>query len=102
MFIGAIFVDIAMEQYNLHSRLALKVAILAGAKSPAEVATTFALFAFVMSSISSNVAVSLMLVPFATGILDTAREQCKSKEQVCMHSHCMQTCMHSHCMHSLH
>ena len=72
MFIGAFIVDIGIEHVNLHQRVALRILLAVGVDKPSLVVANFLLISAALSTVCSNVATAVMLVPFATGILDTA------------------------------
>ncbi|CAE8606910.1 unnamed protein product [Polarella glacialis] len=72
LFFGAFVVDIAIEHVNLHRRIALKILLLVGVKRPWLVVLCFLLISFFLAMWCSNTASAVMMVPFATGLLDSA------------------------------
>lgn len=81
MFVGAFIVDVGIEHVNLHQRLALKVLLGTGVERPWIVLVSFSFIAFSLSTVCSNTATTVMLVPFATGLLDMAAAQAIAKGQ---------------------
>ena len=73
MFVGAFIVDGAIVRVNLHKRIALYALLKVGVKRPWLVLLTFMTLSWVLSMFCTNTATTVMLVPFATGLLDTAR-----------------------------
>mmetsp|Transcript_11417 Transcript_11417/g.28359 ORF Transcript_11417/g.28359 Transcript_11417/m.28359 type:complete len:686 (-) Transcript_11417:498-2555(-) len=80
LFFGAFVVDIAVEHVELHSRIALKVLRVVGVSRPWIVVLAFLVISYFLSMWCSNTATTVMLVPFATGLLDSALQQ-QSKPQ---------------------
>ena len=77
MFVGAFIVDGAIVHVGLHKRVALATLNRVGTK-PWVVLATFMGLSWLLSMFCSNTATSVMLVPFATGILDTIKTQTKA------------------------
>mmetsp|Transcript_73443 Transcript_73443/g.215394 ORF Transcript_73443/g.215394 Transcript_73443/m.215394 type:complete len:669 (-) Transcript_73443:94-2100(-) len=73
LFIGAFMVDIAIEHVSLHRRIALGFLLRVGVKHPWVVMIAFACISYSMSMWCTNTATTVMLTPFATGLLDTAQ-----------------------------
>mmetsp|Transcript_36783 Transcript_36783/g.102074 ORF Transcript_36783/g.102074 Transcript_36783/m.102074 type:complete len:658 (-) Transcript_36783:119-2092(-) len=73
LFLGAFIVDIAIEQVNLHRRIALGFLLKVGVKYPWVVVLAFSTISYFMSMWCTNTATTVMLTPFATGLLDTAQ-----------------------------
>jgi len=73
LFLGAFLVDIAVEHVDLHRRIALKVLLKVGVRRPWVVVAAFMTIAYFLSMWCSNTATTVMLVPFATGLVDSAR-----------------------------
>jgi len=71
LFVGAFIVDIAIEQVNLHRRVALAFLMKVGVGYPAITALAFGTVSYCLSMWCSNVATTVMLTPFACGLLDT-------------------------------
>ncbi|EOD06561.1 hypothetical protein EMIHUDRAFT_219066 [Emiliania huxleyi CCMP1516] len=79
MFVGAFIVDVGIEHVMLHQRLALNILLRTGVERPFVVLASFSAISFCFSSVCSNTATVVMLVPFATGLLDTAAEQARAR-----------------------
>lgn len=71
LFLGAFIVDAAIMHVNLHKRIALKCLLLIG-NTPLLVLFVFMSVAYFLSMWCSNTSTTVMLVPFATGLLDSA------------------------------
>jgi len=67
LFLGAFIVDIAIEQVNLHRRIALAFLMKVGVGYPAITALAFGTVSYSMSMWCSNTATTMMLTPFACG-----------------------------------
>ena len=80
MFVGAFLVDIGIEHNNLHRRMALGALLGVGVTNPTAVVSVFASIAFLLSTCCSNVATTVMLVPFAIGLLDAAATDSPGKK----------------------
>ena len=78
LFVGAFMVDGAIIHTNLHKRVALAVLLKVGVKRPWVVLLTFMGLAWVLSMFCSNTATTVMLLPFAKSLLDTAKMQVKA------------------------
>ena len=74
MMIGAFLVNAAIEQSNLHMRVALTALTAAKVSSPTQVLLVFMFLAWFLSMVVSNTATTVMLCPLAIGILETSRE----------------------------
>eukprot|EP00928_Gymnodinium_smaydae_P017047 TRINITY_DN16487_c0_g1_i1.p1 TRINITY_DN16487_c0_g1~~TRINITY_DN16487_c0_g1_i1.p1 ORF type:complete len:661 (-),score=109.84 TRINITY_DN16487_c0_g1_i1:179-2098(-) len=68
LFMGSVLVNIAIDKAKLHRRLSLILLMKFGA-SPPLVLLGFICIAALVSMFCSNAATSLMLIPFATGLL---------------------------------
>uniref|UniRef100_A0A7S3WAN4 Citrate transporter-like domain-containing protein n=1 Tax=Emiliania huxleyi TaxID=2903 RepID=A0A7S3WAN4_EMIHU len=79
MFVGAFIVDVGIEHVMLHQRLALNILLRTGVERPFVVVASFSAISFCFSSVCSNTATVVMLVPFATGLLDTSAEQARAR-----------------------
>jgi len=71
LFLGAFIVDISIVHVDFHKRIALKVLLTIGSNA---VATLFSFMcvSYFLSMWCSNTVTTVMLVPFANGLLDTA------------------------------
>eukprot|EP00933_Yihiella_yeosuensis_P049760 TRINITY_DN4706_c2_g2_i1.p1 TRINITY_DN4706_c2_g2~~TRINITY_DN4706_c2_g2_i1.p1 ORF type:complete len:708 (-),score=123.00 TRINITY_DN4706_c2_g2_i1:181-2304(-) len=79
LFVGAFVVDAAIEHVELPTRVALLVLTKIGVARPWAVMASFLGLSYFLSMFCSNVATALMLVPFATALLDTAKAQAEAE-----------------------
>jgi len=79
LFLGAFLVDIAVEHVDLHKRIALKVLLKVGVKRPWVVVLAFMMISYFLSMWCSNTATAVMLVPFATGLIESAASTCEGE-----------------------
>jgi sodium-dependent dicarboxylate transporter 2/3/5 len=77
LFIGAFIVDIAIEHVSVHQRIALHILRKIGV-SPPIILAGMMFIAWFFSMFCSNTSTTLMLVPFALGIIEAAEERAKN------------------------
>lgn len=68
LFMGGFLVALAMERWNLHRRIALKILSLTGV-SPASILLGFMLASFFLSMWISNTATAMMMLPIAMSVI---------------------------------
>jgi len=79
MFVlGTFLVDIALEQVHLPRRLALKLLLHLGIVHPAALLAVFMGLCWLLSMVVNSIAVTLLITPFAIGIMNSAEEQVRS------------------------
>ena len=71
LLLGAFLVDLAIEKVNLHKRFALSIICRFGA-APKVILGAFMFVAYIMSMFCLNTSTTMMLVPFALGIIEKA------------------------------
>jgi len=81
LFIGAFTVDIAIEKVMVHKRIALKF-LLGFGLNPGRVIAAFIIIAGVISMFCSNTSTTIMLLPVAMGIVETAGDQISREGKV--------------------
>jgi len=75
LVIGTFLVDIALEEVSLPRRLALKLLMKTGEVQPWLLLLVFMSACWLLSMFVNNVAVCLMITPFATGLMQAAEER---------------------------
>jgi len=81
LFLGAFTVDIAIEKVMVHKRVALKFLLMFGLK-PGRVIAGFIIIAGVISMFCSNTSTTIMLLPVALGIVESAGHQIGEEEKI--------------------
>ena len=79
LFIGGFVVALAMQKWNLHKRIALKILILTGV-SPGRILMGFMLATAFLSMWISNTATTMMMVPILISIIIKLEEIIGEKE----------------------
>ena len=78
LFIGGFLVALAMQRWNLHRRIALKILIFAGA-SPGRILLGFMLATAFLSMWISNTATAMMMIPILVSVIGKLEESLDKK-----------------------
>ncbi len=78
IFIGGFIMALAMEKWNLHRRIALKLLVMIGV-SPGRILVGFMLTSAFLSMWISNTATTMMMIPIVTSIVASLEERLPGK-----------------------
>jgi len=79
LFLGGFFISIAMERWNLHRRIALKVMSLVSTKPSHQIGGLMLVTAF-LSMWMSNTATAVMMLPIALSIIEMVKQNSNHHE----------------------
>ena len=79
LFIGGFFIALAMERWNLHKRLALKILMYTGV-SPGRILLGFMMSTAFLSMWISNTATTMMMIPILISIIAQLEENVGKKD----------------------
>ncbi len=79
LFIGGFMVALAMQKWNLHKRIALKILLITGT-SPARILLGFMIATAFLSMWISNTATAMMMVPILLSIIAKLEEHISEKD----------------------
>ena len=79
LFLGGFVIALAMEQWNLHRRIAISIVLSVG-DNPARMILGFMLATALLSMWISNTATALMMMPIGTAIIQQFREGAASDQ----------------------
>jgi len=78
LVVGVFLVDIALEQVHLPRRAALGLLLKVGIVHPAALLACFMALCWVLAMFCNSVAVTLLITPFAIGLMNAAEEQVRN------------------------
>jgi sodium-dependent dicarboxylate transporter 2/3/5 len=73
LFIGGFMVALAMQKWNLHRRIALRILMVTGSK-PAKILLGFMLSTAILSMWISNTATAMMMIPILISVIEKLEE----------------------------
>lgn len=79
LVVGTYLVDIALEEVHLPRRMALKLLLSTGVLQPGMLLFCFMTLCWALSMVCNNIAVTLMITPFAIGLMNAAEEQARDE-----------------------
>lgn len=79
IFIGGFMMAIAMEKWNLHRRIALRILALSGV-SPPRILTGFIMATAFLSMWISNTATAMMMIPIVMSVISSLEESSRGNE----------------------
>ncbi len=79
LFMGGFLIALAMERWNLHRRLALRIIYTIGAR-PRSIIAGFMLAAAFLSMWISNTATAMMMLPIGLSVVELVRSQARENE----------------------
>jgi solute carrier family 13 (sodium-dependent dicarboxylate transporter), member 2/3/5 len=78
IFIGGFIMALAMEKWNLHKRIAMKILVISGV-SPGRILTGFMLATAFLSMWISNTATTMMMIPIVMSVVGSIEENTSEK-----------------------